>query len=802
MKDYEKLGLFYLGKEVDPATMKKTDAYYLYDSKDLTTHAVCVGMTGSGKTGLAIGLLEEAAIDQIPALVIDPKGDMANLLLQFPDLRAEDFKPWIPEGSGENIDQKAEKIAMEWKNGLADWDEDPDRIRLLKNSVDFSVYTPGSNRGKAMAFFTPPSRPSEPLMNDPEALAAYLSTSVSSLLSLSGIEEDPLTGPSSILLSNLYLDAWQKGEDLDFVGLVSAIQNPPMKKMGVLDMDTFYPKENRLRLIQKLNGLFASPVFAQYMQGEPMDIQKLLYTSQGRPRHSILSLAHLSEDARIFCVSTLLNRFLSWMRTQPGTSSLRAILYMDEIYGYFPPIANPPTKKPLLTLLKQARAYGVGLVLATQNPSDLDYKGLSNIGTWFIGRLQTEQDKSRLLEGLQKAGENPDSQKKLSDLLSSLPKRTFLVNNVHEENLSLLMTRWTLSYLAGPLTGSQLTRLKEEKNEGPSEDQKKFSEEAAEKMPLPPEPLKEKEGEASSLSSPLPAPVFKKVTPFYLPASQGDTYLPTLYAAVDILYEDSRAGVTCLKKEIWNTPVGKGLMPVQWEEKTGLAPDPADLIAQPSPGVHFSPIDPEMVTGVSMKNWEKDLVNTIYQKGGLTLLKIPGTDLLQSINESEEDFRTRAQIFLREERDQSREALQEKYRKKREALEAKISQQENRIDRERVQAERAKQDTLVNLGAAIFDSFMGRKRFKTTTITKASSTARSFSRQKEQSQDVERAQGILENYQEDLANLQAELEEAVRTLQEKYDPIFDQAAQVQVKPKKTNIRIQAFAFLWVPKSML
>lgn len=802
MKDYEKLGLFYLGKEADPATMKKTDAYYLYDSRDLTTHAVIVGMTGSGKTGLAIDLLEEAAIDQIPALIIDPKGDMANLLLQFPALRKEDFKPWIPEIRGENPDQQAEKTAAQWKKGLADWDQEPERIDLLKNSVDFSVYTPGSNRGKTLAFFTPPSRPSEPLMEDSEALSAYLSTSVSSLLSLAGIEEDPLTGPSAILLSNLYLDAWQSGEDLDFVGLVSAIQNPPMKKMGVLDMETFYPKEKRLSLIQKLNRLFASPVFAQYMQGEPMDIQKLLYTPQGRPRHSILSLAHLSEETRIFCVSTLLNHFLSWMRTQPGTSSLRAILYMDEIYGYFPPIANPPTKKPLLTLLKQARAYGVGLVLATQNPSDLDYKGLSNIGSWFIGRLQTEQDKSRLLEGLQKAGGEPDPQKNLSDLLSSLPKRTFLVNNVHEKDLCLLMTRWTLSYLAGPLTGAQLTRLKEEKDGGHFEDQGTQPEEAAEKAPLPSKTAQEKESEVSNLSSPFPAPVFKKVSPFYLPASAEDTYLPTLYAAVDIYYEDRQAKERVLKKEIWNTLIGKGLMPVQWEEKTGLTPDPSDLLSQPSPETSFSPIDPEIISPTSMKGWEKDLVNTIYQKGGLSLLKLPGTDLSQALDESEEAFQARAQIFLREKRDQSRQTLQEKYRKKKEALEAKISQQENRIDREQIQAEKAKQDTMVNLGATLLDSLMGRKRLKTTTITKASSTARSFSRQKEQSQDVERAQGVLKEYQDALTSLQADMEAEFLALQEKYDPLFQQAISVQLRPKKMNIQVQAFAFLWVPKSLL
>jgi hypothetical protein len=449
---YEKLGAFYLGRTTDHATP------LLYDSADLVTHAVCVGMTGSGKTGLCIDILEEAAIDGIPALVIDPKGDLANLLLTFPELKPQDFEPWVnPDDArtaGVDVPAFAAQQADLWKKGLASWDEDGDRIARLKNAAEFTIYTPGSDAGVPVSILKSFAAPDAKTLADREALGDRISATATSLLGLIGIDADPMQSREHVLISSLLDHAWQAGTDLDLPGLIAGIQKPPMDKVGVLDLESFYPAKERFGLAMALNNLLASPGFEVWLRGEALDIDKLLWTSAGKPRVAIFSIAHLSDAERMFFVSLLLNQTLSWIRTKPGTTSLRALLYMDEIFGYFPPVANPPSKKPLLTLLKQARAFGLGVVLATQNPVDLDYKGLANTGTWFLGRLQTERDKQRVLEGLEGAAAQAGAQMnraEMDTLLSGLGKRVFLMNNVHEKQPVLFETRWTLCYLRGPL---------------------------------------------------------------------------------------------------------------------------------------------------------------------------------------------------------------------------------------------------------------------------------------------------------------------------------------------------------------
>src|ERR1041385_6670730 len=447
---FEKLGVLYLGKS------KANGDLLLYDSKDLVTHAVCVGMTGSGKTGLCINLLEEAAIDGIPAIIIDPKGDLCNLLLTFPNLRPEDFAPWVEEGVN------AAQQAQLWKDGLAKWGEDGERIKRLQDAADFRIYTPGSNAGLPVSILKSFVAPPETIRQDNEALAERINTTVTSLLALIGIDADPVRSREHILLSNILNHEWSAGKDLDIANLIQKVQTPPITKVGVMELDSYFPADARFELAMSLNHLLASPSFASWMEGEALDIPKFLHTESGKPRHSIFSIAHLSDAERMFFVSLLLNQVLGWMRTQSGTSSLRAILYMDEIFGYFPPVANPPSKLPLLTLLKQGRAFGLGVVLATQNPVDLDYKGLANTGTWFIGRLQTERDKARVLEGLEGiaagTGQKFDKQA-MEQLLAGLDKRIFLLNNVHDDAPELFETRWALSYLRGPLTRAQIKLL-------------------------------------------------------------------------------------------------------------------------------------------------------------------------------------------------------------------------------------------------------------------------------------------------------------------------------------------------------
>lgn len=468
MEDFEKLGAFYLGRPYDLKNKQRRDDLVLYDSKDLVTHAVCVGMTGSGKTGLCIDLLEEAAIDGVPAIVIDPKGDLANLLLTFPDLQASDFLPWINQEDAQKKNLSpadyASAQAAAWKKGLADWGQDGARIKRLRETADFRIYTPGSNAGIQVSILKSFAAPPPALREDSELLAERVNTTVTSLLGLLGIEADPIKNREHILLSNILHGAWATGKDLDIAALIQQIQSPPMTKIGVLDVESFFPSGDRFQLAMSLNNLLAAPGFSAWMEGEPLDIQNVLYTPQGKPRVAIFSIAHLSDAERMFFVSLLLNQVLGWMRTQSGTTSLRAILYMDEIFGYFPPVANPPSKLPLLTLLKQGRAFGLGVVLATQNPVDLDYKGLSNTGTWFIGRLQTERDKARVIEGLEGvaagSGQKFDRQE-MEQILAGLGNRIFLLNNVHEDAPEVFESRWAMSYLRGPLTRTQIKSLME-----------------------------------------------------------------------------------------------------------------------------------------------------------------------------------------------------------------------------------------------------------------------------------------------------------------------------------------------------
>ena len=468
IQNYEKLGAFYLGKEYDLATRTLKEDLILYDSKDLNTHAVIIGMTGSGKTGLGIGLLEEALIDNIPIIAIDPKGDLPNLLLTFPDLDPMDFQPWVNTqdalNQGLSIDKFAAKQAETWRKGLADWGQAPERIARLKAAAEFTVYTPGSHAGEPVSVLKSFAPPPSAILAETDLFRECIQTTATGILALLGIQADPITSREHILIAKILEAVWSESRSLDIAGLIHAIQSPPFERIGVMDLEMFYPAKDRFALAMRLNNLLASPGFETWMEGRPLNIGQMLHTDQGKPRASIFTISHLSDTERMFFVSMLLNEIVGWMRTQAGTSSLRAILYMDEIFGYFPPISNPPSKTPLLTLLKQARAYGLGVVLSTQNPVDLDYKGLANTGTWFIGRLQTERDKGRVLEGLEGAAAGSRFDRgRMEEILAGLGKRVFLLHNVHENEPVIFQTRWALSYLRGPMTREQIKALKADK---------------------------------------------------------------------------------------------------------------------------------------------------------------------------------------------------------------------------------------------------------------------------------------------------------------------------------------------------
>ena len=464
--DFEQLGVFYLGRQVDRPTGRTTDVPLLYDASDLVTHAVILGMTGSGKTGLGIGLIEEAAIDGIPVIAVDPKGDLSNLLLTFPELRPSDFLPWLnPDEArlqGVSLDAYAEREATRWKAGLEEWGQAGDRLARLRNAADFSIYTPGSRAARPISILRTFQAPPSAIASDPELLAERASAAATSVLTLAGIDAEPLRTREHILISTLLSEAWKRQQALDLPSLIAQVQAPPIQRIGVLELDSFYPPDDRFTLASGLNRLLAAPDFAVWLEGDPLDINTLLYTAEGRPRVSVLSIAHLDDRERMFFVAMFLNEVVSWMRVQRGTSTLRAMVYIDEMMGYLPPVAMPASKPPLLTLLKQARAFGLGMTLATQNPVDLDYKALSNAGTWFLGRLQTERDKARVLDGLEgaNAASGHGFDRATTDrTLSGLEKRTFLLHNVHDSQPVLFKTRWTLSYLRGPLGREELGRL-------------------------------------------------------------------------------------------------------------------------------------------------------------------------------------------------------------------------------------------------------------------------------------------------------------------------------------------------------
>ncbi|MBM3297759.1 MAG: ATP-binding protein, partial [Candidatus Aminicenantes bacterium] len=539
----EKLGIFYLGREYDLAKQKAKDDPVMYDAKDLVTHAVCVGMTGSGKTGLCLSLLEEAAIDRIPAILIDPKGDLGNLLLTFPGLRPEDFLPWVdPDEAarkGMSVEDFAAQQAETWRRGLEEWGMDGSRIALLRQSADFAIFTPGSSAGLPVSVLRSFAAPPAALLEDEDFRRDRVSATVSGLLGLMGMAADPLQSREHILVSSILDRSWAEGRDLDLAGLIELIQSPPMKKVGVFELESFFPSADRKKLALRLNSLLAAPGFQSWLEGEPMDIGSLLHSPSGKPRLNIFSIAHLSEAECMFFVTLLLNEVLGWVRTQPGTTSLRALLYMDEIFGFFPPVSEPSSKRPLLTLLKQARAYGLGVVLSTQNPVDLDYKGLANAGTWFIGRLQTENDKNRLLEGLSGVGQGMDM-KKISALISGLGKRVFLLHNVHDRGPTVFQTRWALSYLRGPLTRNQIKTLSDPLREATA-----ATRETKRPAVAPASTAAEERGATSVAPSPPPGVDQRFLPPKKRPSSTAQlVYHPAAAAWARVSIVDNKLGLS------------------------------------------------------------------------------------------------------------------------------------------------------------------------------------------------------------------------------------------------------------------
>ncbi len=792
MNNFEKLGAFYLGKNYDYTNKTISDNLLLYDSKDLTTHAVCVGMTGSGKTGLCISLLEEAAIDNVPSLIIDPKGDITNLMLTFPSLKGEDFLPWINKSDARRKEMTDEEFAASqaklWKNGLKKWGQDGKRIAKLKDSAEFNIYTPGSNAGLSISILDSFKAPSQKVLEDRDLFNDKISSTASSLLGLLSIDADPLKSKEHILLSNIFKHYWSKNENLDLPQIIVNVQNPPFNKIGVFELESFYPEKERFSLAMALNNILSAPGFQSWLTGEPLDIDKLLYTENGKPKVSIFYTAHLSDSERMFFTSLLLNQLLDWMRTQSGTTSLRALLYVDEIYGYLPPVANPPSKKPFLTLLKQARAFGLGLVLATQNPADLDYKSLSNAGTWFLGRLQTERDRKRVIDGLEGAtleSGNNFNRNEIDELLSNLDKRVFLLHNVHEEHPQIFHTRWAMSYLRGPLTRTQIKTLVKKKN------------------PLTTASSSTENIVATASKNINITKLPKEIKPLYFARDIFDDnisdykYNLFILADIEVRFYDRTKKIDHIKQAKFITAVTDNVISVDWDKAFPVSFSEKRLLKRPKIKLQYATIPTAVKDIKNFNAWKKFLKEHLVNDYTLTVYHSELLKETSKPNESVRDFKIRLTQLSRENRDTAIAKLKDKYARKTETLENRIRRAEERVEREKSQSSQQKIQSVISIGSTILGALFGRKTFSTRTISRAGTAIRKVSRAAKESGDVSRAEEALNNYKIQLEELQDKFQEDLEAFQEKYDIAVEQLETIKIRPKKTNISIKLFSYLWV-----
>jgi hypothetical protein len=801
MQDFEQLGAFYLGSGYDLAERKRRPELVLYDSRHLTTHALCVGMTGSGKTGLCITLLEEAAIDGIPAIVIDPKGDIANLLLTFPGAKPRDFLAWIDveeaARQGATPEAFAEKVAAQHAAGLAEWGQDVARIQRFRDACDLTIYTPGSSAGIELSLLRSFEPPDAAVLEDAELFAGKVEGTVSGLLGLLGIQADALRSREHTLLSQILSQAWAAGKGLDLAGIIGAIQAPPFERVGVIELEAFYPKKDRAELAVAVNALLASPAAAAWARGEALDVARLLRTQAGKPRVSIISIAHLSEAQRMFFVTLLLDEVVAWMRRQSGTSSLRALLYMDEIFGYFPPTAAPPSKRPMLTLLKQARAFGLGVVLATQNPIDLDYKGLSNCGTWFLGRLQTERDKLRVLEGLEGAalGANQAFDRGVMDsVLSALGSRVFLMNDVREAGPVIFQTRQTLSFLRGPLSRDQIKTLMEAKKAPPTPSEAPPSGVAKTLEMTAVEPPKVGSGNARP-SAPEGLPEL-----FVVAAGVGPlAYQPTVGVVAKLHFVDAKAGVDAWRNFAFLVPLAEQTLDLDFSAGT-IAKSELLLAGahEPEAGASFLPLPKRAPTTKQLTAWKRSIATHLYQQQKLALLACPGLRLFGQPGESAAAFRARLEQAAREERDAALQALRAKYDPKFQLLRAKLEAVEGKLAQERAQASAKQVDTAAAFGGALLGALMGRSAISATNVRRGASVVRSAGRAKKEAGDVARVEEQRAQLHEKWGALQAEANAKLGALQAVTPGAGLEVSRVELAPRKADIDVGTLTLVWLP----
>ncbi|MDB1144732.1 MAG: DUF87 domain-containing protein [Alcaligenaceae bacterium] len=800
MNTYEKLGSFYLGSELSTEDNKDL---VLYDAKDLTTHAVIIGMTGSGKTGLGVCLLEEALLDGIPVIAVDPKGDLGNLLLTFDDLSPEKFKPYIDPSEasqkGLSVDELAKQKASLWEKGLEGTYQSKARIKALRQAVDMNLYTPGASYGRPISLLKSLTAPKSIVREDKDIYREKIASSTTAILALMQLDADSLSRPY-ILISQILMHYWDKGQDVSIADLIGVIQKPPFERIGVMDLEQIYPNKERFKLAMQLNNVLASPDFEAWVTGEALDTERFLFNESGKPQLSVMNIAHLSESERLFFVTMLLNDILAWMRTQSGTSSLRAILYIDEIFGYMPPISNPATKPLLLTLLKQARAYGLGLVLSTQNPVDLDYKGLSNTGTWFIGKLQTQQDRDKVIGGLLSATEEGFDRDELEEAFNQLGKRKFLMHNVHDSHPILMHSRWAMSFLSGPLSRQHIqqlcaTQIPSPVSSIPSKDHKDdLSSSHTERS---------EKGEYLGYS-PLP-PELKQ---FYLPTERVVTdtskivYKACLMGIVNIHHENRPANLNTQSTKAWTCDFSEGAIAVDWDLSQPLYPNHSERIEQ----IGYTPLEHayyhhpiSVVSDVNLyRSWEKSLKSWIQQNDTLHLFYSPELKLYSTPEETQSQFIQRISQQLREKRDEALAELKQSLEKKLDALDIKRQKAHIKLEKEQSQASGKTMQFVIDAGTSILSAFFGRKR---VSVTNARRLGRSIGKAKgvmSERKDIAVAKQQIQLIEDDIALITQEFEEKRTQIIHQFEPSQMKVETVDVYPKSTGIQVIQFGVAWQP----
>lgn len=820
---------FFIGRRYDPAAAKTTPEPVRYDPADLTTHALVTGMTGSGKTGLCIAMLEEAALHGIPAIIVDIKGDLTNLLLHFPDLLPADFEPWLdPDAArrqGQGLAELAAATAERWRSGLAEWGLGRDQLLALRSAVDFTIYTPGSTAGVPVNTLATISSPGLAWEGNEEVLREKIASTVTALLALVGVEtSDPLRSREHILLSNLLERAWKENQPLDLHELILQVQTPPFERLGAFPLNQFFPEKERFALAVLLNNFLAAPSFQTWMEGSPLDVPALLYGPDGKPRHSIFYLAHLPDRERMFFVTLLFAAVESWMRAQRGTAGLRALVYFDEIHGYLPPVQNPPSRPVLLRLLKTARAFGVGLLLATQNPVDVDYKALSNAGTWIIGRLQTEQDKQRLLDGLESAEAGAVDRGEYDRLISALGKRVFLLHNVHQPGPVLFQTRWALNFLAGPLTRAQLPALRalhgplsaassQAPLPGPVNAAQAAPHQVGDTQPVravraAPIPAGPGLSSTRSLTRPAaPAGVGEYFLPNTLGVGQavqnaglartgelypeGLVYQPALLAQVEVAYLARRYNLDFRqRKTALVTANGRGRP--AWENFVCRSFDPQELInGSPLPGARFAPLPEWLADARELAALQKDFTAWVFRGAAVRLRANDSLKLYGGPDTSPAVFREDCSIAARRQLDDELVALDADLSRKLDALEKRIDRQKLEVDSADDEVDQRRWEEMSSAGELLLSLFNRRRRTLSYTLMKRRLTQQARD-------DLQQERRELEQMEEALEALQRERDEAARVLQEKWAAAAADISEVPLAAQKKDIYLELFGLAWLP----